>query len=45
MLGAIIGDIVGSRFEWKPNKNKEFEYIHIETKFVKPVSKTLLKVL
>ena len=24
MLGAIIGDISGSRFEWKPNKNKDF---------------------
>ena len=25
MLGAIIGDIVGSRYEWKNNKSKEFE--------------------
>lgn len=25
MLGAIIGDIVGSRFEWNNNKSKEFE--------------------
>lgn len=25
MLGAIIGDIVGSRFEWKNNKSKEFD--------------------
>lgn len=25
MLGAIIGDIVGSRFEWGNNKTKEFE--------------------
>ncbi|MGD9605039.1 MAG: ADP-ribosylglycohydrolase family protein [Bacilli bacterium] len=24
MLGAIIGDIVGSRFEWDNNKSKEF---------------------
>ena len=27
MLGAIIGDIVGSRFEWKHNKSKEFEFL------------------
>ena len=27
MLGAIIGDIVGSRFEWKPNKTKDFEFL------------------
>ncbi|MDR2302088.1 MAG: ADP-ribosylglycohydrolase family protein [Deltaproteobacteria bacterium] len=26
MLGAIIGDIVGSRFEWNNNKSKEFEF-------------------
>ena len=25
MLGAIIGDIVGSRFEWKNNKSKAFD--------------------
>ena len=25
MYGAIIGDIVGSRFEWMPHKTKEFE--------------------
>ena len=28
MLGAIIGDIAGSRFELKNNKNKEFEIFH-----------------
>ena len=27
MLGAIIGDIVGSRFEWNNIKNKEFEFL------------------
>lgn len=27
MLGAIIGDIAGSRFEWNPNKNKEFDLL------------------
>ena len=25
MLGAIIGDIVGSRFEWNNNRSKEFD--------------------
>ena len=25
MLGAIIGDIAGSRFEWDNIKSKEFE--------------------
>ncbi len=25
MLGAIIGDIAGARFEWTPNKSKNFE--------------------
>ena len=27
MLGAIIGDIVGSRFEWQNNRNKNFEFL------------------
>jgi type I restriction enzyme M protein len=27
MLGAIIGDIVGSRFEWNNIKTKEFELL------------------
>ena len=27
MLGAIIGDIVGSRFEWNNNRSKEFEFL------------------
>jgi type I restriction enzyme M protein len=26
MLGAIIGDIVGSRFEWDNHKDKDFEF-------------------
>ena len=25
MIGAIIGDIVGSRFEWDNHRKKEFE--------------------
>ena len=27
MLGAIIGDIVGSRFEWHNNRNKTFDFL------------------
>ena len=27
MLGAVIGDIVGSRFEWNNNRSKEFEFL------------------
>ena len=27
MLGAIIGDIVGSRFEWNNNRSKEFKFL------------------
>ena len=27
MLGAIIGDIVGSRFEWNNHKSKDFELL------------------
>ena len=28
MLGAIIGDIVGSRFEWNNHRSKEFEFLN-----------------
>ncbi len=28
MLGAIIGDIAGSRFEWRNRKSKEFTLLH-----------------
>ena len=27
MLGAIIGDISGSRFEWNQHKSKDFEFL------------------
>ncbi len=27
MLGAIIGDIVGSRFEWNNNRSKQFDFL------------------
>lgn len=28
MLGAIIGDVAGSRFEWHNLKSKDFELFH-----------------
>ncbi|MBQ7739132.1 MAG: hypothetical protein IJT59_05725 [Desulfovibrionaceae bacterium] len=28
MFGAIIGDIVGSRFEFHNNKTKDFRFFH-----------------
>ena len=28
MIGAIIGDIVGSRFEWNNNRSKDFELLN-----------------
>lgn len=33
MLGAIIGDIVGSRFEWNNHKAKDFELFTAESHF------------
>lgn len=33
MIGAIIGDIVGSRFEWNNHRSKEFELITDECFF------------
>lgn len=27
MLGAIIGDVVGSRFEWRNNRSKTFDFL------------------
>lgn len=33
MLGAIIGDIVGSRFEWNNIKTKEFEFLTYRCEF------------
>ncbi len=27
MIGAIVGDIVGSRFEWNNNKSKSFDFL------------------
>ena len=31
ILGAIVGDIVGSRFEWDNIKSKKFNFFHNET--------------
>ena len=33
MLGAIIGDIVGSRFEWENIKTKKFDFFHGDCEF------------
>jgi hypothetical protein len=33
MLGAIIGDIVGSRFEWNNINTKEFELFNYRCEF------------
>lgn len=38
MIGAIIGDIVGSRFEFDENniKTKEFDFFHEDWKATTP---------
>ena len=33
MIGAIIGDIVGSRFEWNNHRSKDFELFTNESFF------------
>ena len=33
MIGAIIGDIVGSRFEWNNYLSKDFEFFHPDCKY------------
>ena len=33
MIGAIIGDVVGSRFEWNNIKTKDFEFFHEQCEF------------
>jgi len=33
MLGALVGDIVGSRFEWNNIKTKEFEFLTYRCEF------------
>ena len=27
MLGAIVGDVVGSRFEWHNHRSKDFDFL------------------
>ncbi len=41
MLGAIIGDIVGSRFEWHNIKSKNFELFHRSCRFTDDTVMTL----
>lgn len=41
MLGAIIGDIVGSRFEFNNHKSKEFEFFSDECEFTDDTVMTL----
>lgn len=41
MLGAIIGDIVGSRFEWNNIKTKEFELLNHKCRFTDDSAMTL----
>ncbi len=41
MLGAIIGDIVGSRFEWNNNKTKYFELLNDKCFFTDDTVMTL----
>ena len=33
MLGALVGDIVGSVFERAPHKSKEFDFISEKSRF------------
>ena len=33
MIGAIVGDIVGSRFEWNNYLSKDFEFFHPDCKY------------
>lgn len=41
MLGAIIGDIVGSRFEWDNIKSKNFDFFHKDCFFTDDTVMTL----
>ena len=49
MLGAIIGDTVGSRYEWRNHKSKDFELFHRSCRFTDDsactmaVAETLMK--
>ena len=41
MLGAIIGDIVGSRWEFNPNRSKDFEFLSKYNSFTDDTVMTL----
>ena len=41
MLGAIIGDIVGSRFEWHNHKSKDFELFAYDSRFTDDSAMTI----
>ena len=41
MLGAVIGDIVGSRFEWKNTKSKDFDFFTPECRYTDDSAMTL----
>ena len=41
MIGAIIGDIVGSRFEWDNIKTKNFDLFHPDCHFTDDTVMTL----
>lgn len=41
MFGAIIGDIVGSRFEWRNRKSKDFEFLS-HTKGCRPTDDSIM---
>lgn len=41
MLGAIVGDIVGSRFEWRVIKSKDFSLFTEECRFTDDTVMTL----
>ncbi|MFA7529947.1 MAG: ADP-ribosylglycohydrolase, partial [Bacilli bacterium] len=41
MLGAIVGDIVGSRFEWRVIKSKDFPLFTEECRFTDDTVMTL----
>lgn len=41
MLGAIIGDIAGSKYEWRNNKSKEFEFLSQGSRFTDDTVMTL----
>ena len=34
MIGAILGDIIGSHYEFTYHKSKEFELLHMSKNFI-----------